>query len=236
MRIAVHQPEFLPWLGFFDKMGRVDHYVVFDHVQFKKRYFENRNRIRRGKEAVWISVPVKSKGRFEQPINAVEIDNSTAWRERIWDTVRHAYARAPHFKNFAEEIQRLITGRPYERLMDFNLAWITWFRNHLKIETPMILSSELGVEAHKGSDLILAICRRLKADRYLCGPSGKDYLRLENFTAAGVVVEWQNFHHPVYPQLGEGFEPYLSCLDLILNCGPRSRDILFPPRQGEAHS
>jgi hypothetical protein len=227
MMIAIHQPEFMPWLGFFHKMGNADRYVVFDHVQFKKRYFENRNRIKQGDEATWVSLPVISKGRYLQPINEVETDNSSPWQRKLWEKIRHAYGKTQYFPVYAGEIEEIISGRAYERLVDFNLAFIEWFRKVLDIRAPMVFSSTLGVEGFKASELILQICLRMGAHRYLCGPSGKDYLQIENFRRSGIEIEWQHFEHPMYPQKGKEFIPYLSTIDLVCNCGPHSREILF---------
>lgn len=227
MKIAIHQPEFIPWLGFFHKMGNVDKYVVFDHVQFKKRYFENRNKIKNGENVSWVSLPVISKGRYFQPINEVEIDNASFWQRKLWEQIRHAYSRTGYFSKYAKEIENIVLGRPYTKLIDFNLAFIEWFRKILEIRTPMIFSSALGIDGFKASDLILEICLKLGAKKYLCGPSGRDYLKIEDFKWSGVELEWQDFEHPLYSQKGKEFIPFLSTLDLVFNCGPESREILF---------
>ena len=224
--IAIHQPEFMPWLGFFDKMMRADKYVIFDHVQFKKRYFENRNRIKRDEQTVWLSAPVKTKGKYLQPINEVAIDNSTPWQKRMWETIRHGYSKSPYFSLFAEEIEQLIMKQEYQMLMDFNLACICWFRKVLTIENPVVFSSRLGVADYKASDLIREICKRMDAQRYLCGPSGKDYLNEDDFRREGIEIVWQEFQHPKYPQLSHEFTPYMSVLDLVFNCGLKSRDVI----------
>lgn len=226
MIIAIHQPEFMPWLGFFHKMMGVDAYVVLDHVQFKKRYFENRNRILRTGEPAWVSVPVRTKGKYTQAIKDVEIDNGTKWQAKLWEGIRHTYSKCPHFSTYASEVAELIQGRPYAMLLDFNMAWIEWFRSILGIAPPMTFSSSLGVADFNASGLILEICRRMGATRYYCGSSGKAYLELESFGAAGVEVVWQEFAHPSYPQAGSEFVPYLSTLDLVMNCGPASLSIL----------
>jgi len=228
MRIAIHQPEFMPWLGYFDKMARVDTYVIFDHVQFKKRYFENRNKIKQDGETIWLNVPVLSKGKYAQPINEVLIDNSTPWQKKGWEKIRHCYGKSSCFQEYAEELKNVFISRDYSRLMDFNLACIIWFRQILRINTPLVYSSALDVRDYKASDLILRICLRLGATEYLCGPSGKDYLQLDDFEKNNITVIWQDFKHPEYPQFGDGFVPYLSTLDLVMNCGKESRNILLP--------
>lgn len=227
MRIAIHQPEFIPWLGFFDKMKRVDKYIVFDHVQFKKRYFENRNRIKQGNTAVWLSIPVKTKSKYSQNINEVEIDNSSPWQKKSWEKIRYCYLKSQYFKEYSKELEILFLLKKYEKLIDFNMVFIEWFRKILNINTPMVFSSDMNVEGFRASDLILEICLRAGATEYLCGLSGKDYLKLDDFSAAGIEVKFQNFEHPKYEQRGSEFIPYLSMLDMVLNCGFDSQQILF---------
>ena len=111
-------------------------------------------------------------------------------------------------------------------LMDFNLACICWFRKVLTIENPVVFSSRLGVADYKASDLIREICKRMDAQRYLCGPSGKDYLNEDDFRREGIEIVWQEFQHPKYPQLSHEFTPYMSVLDLVFNCGLKSRDVI----------
>ena len=225
--IAIHQPEFLPWLGFFDKMNTAEQYVIFDHVQFKRRYYENRNRIKQGNQPQWITLPVKAKGNYLQAINNIEIDNSVFWQRKMLGSLRHCYGHTHYFNEYAREIETLINIRAYDLLIDFNMAWIEWFRERLAIETPLCFSSELDVTNYRSSELIIEICKRMGANQYLCGPSGKAYLQIEAFCNAGIEVVWQEFVHPEYPQSGSEFLPYLSTLDLVLNCGSDSRKILF---------
>ena len=227
MIIAIHQPEFIPWLKFFDKMKRVDKYIVFDHVQFKKRYFENRNRVKQGDIAVWLSVPVKTKGKYLQRINEVEIDNSLPWQRKIWERIKHCYLESRYYKNYNEELETILLSKKYDNLIDLNLKFIEWFRKILNLNTPMVFSSNMNVEEYKASDLILEICLRSGANQYLCGLSGKDYLKLEDFNASGIDVITQDFKHPKYEQRGGEFVPYLSMLDMVLNCGFDSQEILF---------
>ncbi len=227
MQLAIHQPEFMPWLGFFHKMALADLYVVFDHVQFKKRYFENRNRIvsPRG-EVSYIVTPVKSKGKYTQSICDVEIDNTQYWQNKILKKVEHFYCTAPYFEHYYENFRSTLL-RPYDRLIELNMALINFFRMQLNIHTPMVYSSSMNVTTYTGSDLILQICLQQKADVYLCGASGRDYLKLENFTKNGVDIRWLDYKSPVYPQLCQGFVPNLSTVDLLFNHGERSLKILM---------
>lgn len=219
MMLAIHQPEFMPWLGFFNKMKMADKYIVFDHVQFKKRYFENRNKIKFNEKSIWLTLPVKSRSRFTQAIKDVEIDASVPWQRKMSEKIRHCYSRSSFFNDYYQEVVNIIHAEGYKRLIDFNMAFIEFFRHVFVISTPMEFSSDLNVESFQGSDLILEICKKTGATKYLCGISGKDYLKLEEFQKSGIEIIWQDFRHPEYPQEGKPFIPSLSALDLVFCCG-----------------
>ncbi|TAM37197.1 hypothetical protein EPN54_05355 [bacterium] len=228
MKIAIHQPEFMPWLGFFYKMAIADLYVVFDQVQFKKRYFENRNLIVSPKgETSYIGIPVLTKGRYTQAIMDVKIDNSQDWKDDLTKKILHFYAKAPYFDKYYDELSGLINKNEYDRLIDLNMGFIEFFRKHLGIFTPMLFCSQLEVGTNSGSDLILEICCINKANVYLCGASGRDYLKEEDFLSRGISIEWLDYKCPVYKQLYEGFAPNMSTLDLLFNQGENSLDIIL---------
>ncbi|EKD28529.1 MAG: WbqC-like protein family protein [uncultured bacterium] len=223
MKIAIHQPEFLPWTGFFHKMYISDLYVVLDHVQFKKRYFENRNRIiSPNGEISYVGIPVITKGKFNQNICDVEIDSTqTRWREKILNKISHYYRRAVYFEMYFDELASIIKHE-YKYLIEFNMELIQFFRKHFEINCSMIKSSALPVRDYKSSELILQLCSINKADVYLCGNSGQDYLQTEEFNKHKIKIEWLNYQPIIYKQQCETFVPNLSSLDLLLNHGKDS--------------
>lgn len=228
MKIAIHQPEFMPWMGFFNKMALADEYVVFDHVQFKKRYFENRNRlITPGGDIQFLTVPVKGKDQHVQAINNVEIDETKEWKRKFIKTLIHYYGKAPFFNDYFDELNSLIYDIEYTKLISLNMMFINFFRKHLGIHTPMKFSSNMNVSSYKGSDLILQICLLNKADVYLCGPSGRDYLQEEEFAKKGIIIEYIDYQCSYYKQLCDEFIPGLSTLDLLFNKGPESLRIIM---------
>jgi len=228
MKLAIHQPEFIPWMGFFYKMASADAYVIFDHVQFKKRYFENRNRIVSPRCKIdYLTVPVLNKDRFPQSINQVEIDNSKEWKRKLIKSIFHYYSKAPFFRNYFDELEKLIIENEYAKLLSLNLVIIDFFRQNLSIETPMICSSGLNVGEFKASDLILQICLNMNADEYLCGPSGRDYLNQDEFRNHNIQITWLDYECPPYQQLCDHFIPNLSTLDLLFNAGPYSAQIIM---------
>lgn len=228
MKIAIHQPEFMPWTGFFYKMALADIYVIFDHVQFKKRYFENRNRIVSFKKEVsYISAPVITKGRYTQPIKDTQIDNAQDWKKVLLKKIRYFYSKAPYFDKYYDGLCSVVNARAHERLLDFNMDIINYFRIHLGISTPMVFSSQMDVLGQKGCGLILQICLINKAGVYLCGLSGRDYLNENDFSQRGICIEWLDYQSPEYKQLGEGFTPNMSTLDLLFNYGEDSLNIIM---------
>ena len=217
-RIAIHQPEHLPWLGYLDKARHADEFIFLDTVAFKKNYYENRNRIRTPQGWAWVTVPVLLKGRFGQSFLDVEINNQARWAEVYWRTILQNYSRAPFWKMYGPVLEELLL-RPWEKLVDLNLALIEWVWRAFGIATPTRRASALGV-CGKKSELLLDICRKTGATVYLSGPSGKDYLEQSLFADAGIGVEFHEFHHPEYPQRFSPFVPGMACIDLLLNEGP----------------
>jgi hypothetical protein len=219
--IAIQQPEHFPWLGFFDKMAKSDYFVYLDNVQFKKRYFENRNRIRTERASQWITVPVLTKNRYHQKINEVIIDNEQDWRRKYLGAVRHAYAKARYLGEYIDELEKIIQ-QDFEKLVDLNLALIEWGREKLEIRTPTILASRIREYKERGSDLILAICKDLRAKVYISGPDGRNYLKLDSFKQDKIKVIYHDYEHPTYKQLHQTFLSHMSIIDALF-CEGKSK-------------
>ena len=223
--LVVLQPGYLPWLGFFDQMRRSDIFVFYDDVQFDKNGWRNRNRIKSpGGEPHWLSVPVRV-GSLSQRILETEIDNRQPWARKHTGTIRQFYARAPFVKRYLPELEELLAGRRWELLVDLDAAVIELMCGWLGIHRQIMRSSELGVEGER-SQRLLDICLRLGASRYLSGSAARDYLNVELFASRGVEVLWQDYKHPVYAQQHGEFVPFLSAIDLLLNCGEQSASII----------
>lgn len=228
MILSVHQPQYIPWLGYFNKIDKSDCFVLLNSVQFKSREYQSRNKIRTKNGWIWLTVPVISKGIGRQKISDVLIDNSNGWRKKHCNSLKTWYSGAEYFKDhfpFFEEIY----SEKREKLENISTDIIKYFLKELDIHTPVYFESELGITSSK-TDRIIDICRKLKADVYLSGIGGKDYLEEEKFSRAGIKLEYQEFFHPVYQQQymksQSPFIPYMSCIDLLFNEGPRSKKIL----------
>lgn len=222
--VAIHQPECLPWLGFVDKIRQCDIFVLLDSVQFEKNYFQNRNRIRTATGAQWLTVPVLTKGRSAQAIKDVRINRAEPWEGRHRRALALHYAGAPFYDCWADGLAA-IYGRPWERLVDFNVAVIRWVAEAFGLDRPFVRASELGVTGRR-SELLRDICVATGARTYLSGVSGRDYLDELLFASAGIAVRYQNFRHPIYRQRYEPFTHNMSSIDLLFNAGPDALRIL----------
>jgi hypothetical protein len=231
MIVAIHQPHFLPWLGYLHRMMQADLFVLLDHVQFERRNYQNRTQIRVDGTPRWLTVPVVQRSQLECIIDKA-IDNPPAEETRFWgsnhyQTLKHAYRNAPFLELYMPQLRELL-GTRCERLVDLNQRLLDFLRESLGIRTPLARSSELAVPGQR-ADLILNICREVGADTLIAGNGGsRGYLDVDAFERAGVKVVWHDFRHPRYPQAGSpDFIPGLSAVDLLFNCGPLSRNILL---------
>jgi hypothetical protein len=201
-------------------MASCDVFVYLDDVQYKRREFQNRNRVRTPSGWVWLTVPVRTRGRRAQRIRSVETDAARDWPAEHLATLRHCYARAWAFKEHEPFLESLY-GRPWPRLMDLCLAWDRRVRGLLGIAGQAVLESEAGSEG-AGTARIISLCRRLGCDAYLSGAGGRRYLDEGAFAAAGVGLLYQEFGIAPYRQRFDGFVPGLSTADLLFNCGARA--------------
>jgi len=231
MRVVILQPSYLPWLGYFDQMSRADKFVFLDNVQFTRRDWRNRNKIRTKEGGAWLTVPIVQKGKYGQSLLTTRIDNSIHWRRKHKDTLRHNYSQAPYFDLYFPFFEKLY-AREWEFLLDICYESLLYLKDALNIETPVVKSSSLGVMETKG-ERVYEICHQLGATHYLSGDVGRNYLFHDAFLKHGVSLEFHNYKHPVYQQRFPGFIPYLSVVDLLFNFGEQSLDILRQ-QNGEA--
>jgi WbqC-like protein family len=219
MRLAAHQPQYLPWLGYFDKMDRVDLFVLLDDVQYKKNEWQNRNRIRTTDGWQWLTVPVHY--RFPMTIAEVEIDEASAWRRKHREALRIQYARAAHRDEVFPRLSELL-DHSTRSLAELNTRSIRVLAGLLGVRTPILLASTLDGLPQGADARLIALCHRFGCATYLAGAGGQSYMDLEAYRRAGIGVEVQSFRHPVYRQAHAGFEPNLSCVDFLMNLGPGS--------------
>ena len=217
MIVAIHQPNHLPYLGFFDKILKSDIFVIHDDAQFNDSDFQRRNRIRVYDGWKWITVPVERK---EIPINQIMIKNDVSIGERPWNTahfevIQGWYKNAPYFDTYKDDLRKIYESR-YDKLADLNMEIITFLINAFDIEIKIAFSSDLNL-ASKKTERIIDTVRAVGGDTYLSGPAGKDYMDLSLFT--DIELKFQDFKHPEYPQCYDGFIPNMSSIDALFNVG-----------------
>lgn len=223
--VVIHQPDFLPYLGFFHRFLHADLYVALDHVQFVRsnRGWTHRDKIKTPQGACWVTVNVKKAPR-STPIDRIELAD-TGWREENLNLIEQNYRKAPHFAEVMPQLQSLYAS-PGAGLREFNMASIELLMDILDVRIPWVYSSTLAPVGAK-NELLADLLGKVGATHYLSGVGAKDYFDPSPFAKAGVQVVWQNFVHPTYPQCHGAFEPYLSSIDMLFNCGvQRSRLLL----------
>ena len=220
MVVAIHQPEHLPWLGFFNKMANADEFIVLDNVQYCKRNFQNRNRILVNGVGTYISVPVELEKYREKTIADMEIysDSVVPWKSKYLKMIEYNYKHHPFFGEYFPFFEDLVE-KDITNLCQFNMEIIQFFAQQLQIVTKIVMASSLAPQGRK-SDLILDISKRAGANVYLSGSAGRNYMDLPKYYEDGVEVWFNDFEHPVYHQKGsDTFVSHLSVLDLLMNVG-----------------
>jgi hypothetical protein len=231
MIVAAHQPAYLPWLGYLHKIACADVFVVLDDVQYEAQNFQNRNRVKINNGVAWLTVPLEHGPQDELICDkriSYRQSPREAWQGRTFRTLRTHYGRAPHFARYQDDLMELFTRR-WERLLDLDMHVLQMALRWLGINRPVVRTSTMAITGPR-TTRIIDICKAVGADTYLSGTGGSaGYLELGQMSDAGIRVRWQEFHHPVYRQRYPhlGFVPNLAFLDLVLNCGPESRELLL---------
>ena len=220
-KCVILQPSYIPWRGYFHQIREADIFVFYDDVAFDIRGWRNRNRIRGPNGTFWLTIPVKSKGLRSEGvrINEVEIDWSRDWTRKHWRSLVGSYAGAPFFEDYRELLESMYRRRDrllVELLIDSTQKLA---RNLGILDTRFIRSSSMSVSGSR-SGRLLAIVQQLGADRYLTGPSAKNYLDEDLFRSAGVEIEYFRYDYPPYEQRFAGFDSQVSILDLLFMTGP----------------
>ena len=218
--VAIHQPNFFPWLGYFDKIVRADVFIVLDHVQFPKPRgsWTNRVKVLVNGEAVWATAPVEHNYPGFRRIDEINVDERTPWRRKLVNLLQPNYARAAAFKDVFPDVRGWIEYAE-TRLADYNLHAITAACAALGVSTAhFVRSSTLGIEGDKAA-LLVDLVKAVSGTVYLSGDGASEYMQDDLFTTSGISVEYQRFHHPVYPQGPGEFVPGLSVVDAMLHCG-----------------
>lgn len=233
MILAGHQPEYLPYMGFFYKASCCDKFIFVDHVQYAKKTFQNRNRIRTAhgsKGWIWLSVPVITHGRLYQRICDVEINNNLNWQEKHWKSITLAYKKAPYFENYKDFFEKIYTQK-WTKLAELNETIIKYIFKELDIKVEIFKSSDYNFMG-KRTELLIEMCKVIGADAYLSGQGGKLYVEENKFKEGNLKHKFCEFKHPIYQQRFKPFVPYMSIIDMLFNCGEKTAEIIKNAQEG----
>lgn len=229
MKSANHQPQFLPYLGFFHKAAHADVVVLMDDVLFMDRHFQHRNNIKHQGGTLLLTVPVvKNRGQLIKDVQLAPVP----WRRKMWASLKSSYGHAPHWKEFAPSLEAILAEGTQTDLVSLDVDLRRWAFGILSIDRSMHLASELSLPATRGpSEAHCAMCKAVGADTYLSGPGGRDYMDMVVFEREGIAVEFQQYAAKEYPQLypQHGFIANLAVIDAIFNVGRDARALIGLP-------
>jgi len=221
-RVAIVQSNYIPWKGYFDMINMVDEFVLYDDVQYTRRDWRNRNKIKTPRGVQWLTIPVNVKGRYHQKISETETADPE-WRRRHWACISQSYAKAEFFAAFRELLEPLYVRETGERRLSLiNHGFITAINRALGVTTVISWSSDYELEGDK-TERLASVCRQAGATEYVSGPAARDYMDESVFSRAGIKLTWMDYSgYPEYRQLHPPFEHAVSVLDLIFNEGPNA--------------
>jgi len=221
MIASIHQPAYLPWLGYFEKIAAADVFVFFDTTQFEKNSYINRNKINTDTGAQWLTVPVETKGKFQNNVLIdTKIVSHSNWNIKHWKSIEQAYKHAPFFSDYAADIEKFYTS-DWTSLSDLCWEMLRYFVTLFELSTRLVRSSELDGVTGVKTDIVISLCKTVGADTYISGALGRNYLEEEKFTKENITLSYQDFKHPVYPQRSKDFVSHLAVIDALFNCGVR---------------
>jgi hypothetical protein len=216
MIVTIHQPSYLPWLGYFDKISKSDIYIFLDSVQLEKNSYSYRNKIKTPQGTSWLTIPLKMKGHTSKLIKDVLIDNTQRWKKNHLKSIYYNYKRSPFFDNLYPKLESLY-GVEYDLFSDLSYEHLMFWLKELSIKTKVVKSSDLPIDSKK-SGLILDLCKYFNAKKYISGALGKDYLVEDDFISNSIEIKYQDYRHPVYKQLYGDFVANLGIIDFWMNC------------------
>ncbi len=225
MILAGQQPRYLPFVGQFYKILKCDKFIIVDHVQYEKKEFHNRNKIRTAQGWMWLTVPVITKGRFHQKMNQVEINNQIPWQKKHWKAIYFSYKNTPFFDKYADFFKDTYEQK-WSLLSELDNYLLKKMLKLVNIDTEILLSSDFNFQKGK-NQLLIEMCKATGADTYLSGSQARDYVDEQLFKNANLNHMFSDFEPLPYRQRFKPFIPYLSFMDLMFNHGDKSKELLL---------
>jgi len=224
--VAILQSNYIPWKGYFDLINWADEFILFDDMQYTRRDWRNRNKIKTANGPVWLTIPVQVKGKYHQRIDETEVADLD-WPRDHWNAIRHSYSRARYFAEYKEQLEELYLGCREQFLSRINHRFLSAVCGWLGIQTRITWSTDYSSCEGK-TERLVHLCQQAGATEYLSGPAARDYIDPVLFESAGIRLRYADYTgYPEYAQLFPPFDHYVSILDLILNEGPEARRFML---------
>lgn len=227
-KIAILQSNYIPWKGVFDMMNKVDTFVFFEDVDFTKRDWRIRNKIKTPEGEIWLTIPVKKASRGIK-IYEIQISQEENWQEKHYKTITQYYKKAKYFEEYKWLLDKIYLEKKWKNLSEFNIFSNILIAKELGIKTEFINSKDLKTSGTK-DDKLIEICEKLEGNYYLSGPAAKDYIDNEKFKNKNINLAYIKYEYPEYKQLYGEFNHYLSIFDVLFNCGKDTQNYIFTGR------
>ncbi len=225
-KIAILQPNYIPWKGVFDLISRTDVFVFYDDVQYTVKDWRSRNKIKTAHGEIWLTVPVKTTGHGGQRICDAEIDTSSNWQAKHYKSLKINYQKAMYFKKYEYLLEEIYLNKKWSNISDLDIYSTQLIAKALDIEVEWHKSSDLGQSGGKEGERAVKICKMLGCDYFINGPSSKAFMNEELFSEKGIVLDYMKYSYPEYAQLHPPFTHQVTVLDVIFNCGPDARKFI----------
>ena len=222
-KIAILQPNYIPWKGVFDLINQVDVFVFYDDVQYTTKDWRNRNKIKTPNGELWLTVPVIHKGRREQLICEAEIDNTTNWQKTHYKSIFSNYQKAPYFEQYHFLLEELYLKSKWALINDLDIFATKRIAEILGIGVEWYRSSDLRCEGTKQGGKVVQICKKLKCDYFINGPASKDFMDEKLFSSEDIILDYMKYSYDEYDQSYPPFNHYVSVLDVLFNCGANAK-------------
>lgn len=225
-KIAILQPNYIPWKGVFDLISRVDVFVFLDDVQYTRKDWRNRNKIRTTNGDVWLTVPVKTKGLRHQLICDAEIENTYNWQHKHYRTIKNSYCKSGYFKEFEILLNKIYIDNKWTKISDLDIFSTKLIAETLGINVEWYRSSDLGQTGDKGGEKIVKICKMLGCGYFINGPASRAFMDEQIFIENDIILDYIDYNYPEYKQLHNPFCHNVSILDVIFNCGYNAKNLV----------
>ena len=220
-KVAIVQSSYIPWKGYFDLINLADEFILFDDMQYTKRDWRNRNRIKTANGARWITIPVEIKGKYFQKIKDTVVSDA-GWNRKHWDSIVHTYSRAGYFRKYKEAFEKFYLGYSEKSLSKINHCFISAICKLLGINTKITWSMDYCLVGGK-TERLIDLCKQAGADEYISGPSAKGYIDEKMLEKERIKLRYMDYSgYPKYNQLYQSFDHAVSIIDLIFNEGPNA--------------